>query len=183
MTEKALLSLSQGLASVKSVATEQKLTRLAQRSDKFQQGILSDLKNIGKSGNLESIVAAEKTIVKFELNEYANSKSMVSSLQTAQEELEAIEANMALVAHPQSYRHIDASHAQRKLRDTHDLPLDGARIAFRSHNARLSNYDKSKSDDHEKAIIQARQQNIRIGEKLYIARQERALGREASEQA
>ncbi|GHU06510.1 hypothetical protein AGMMS50225_01610 [Betaproteobacteria bacterium] len=179
MTERLLLSLSQGLANGKLLVDEQSLLRLARRNDGIQQGILSDLKTIGKSGNLESIIAAEKSIVKFELNEYANSKSMVSSLQTALEELEAIETNIRLVAEPEQYPHVDASHAQRKLRDTHDLPLDGARIAFRSHHARLSNYDKSKSDDHEKAIIQARQQNIRIAEKIYIERQEKALDRKA----
>ncbi|MDR3055328.1 MAG: hypothetical protein LBU53_08000 [Zoogloeaceae bacterium] len=44
------------------------------------------------------------------------------------------------------------------------------------------NYDKTKSDDHEKAIIQARRQNLTIAEKLYIERQEKALGREPVEQ-
>jgi hypothetical protein len=175
--------LSQGLASVKSIATEQTLTRLAQRSGKFQQGILSDLGNIGKSGNLEDIVAAEKLIVKFDLKEYANSKNMASSLKTAQEELEAIEINIGLVGDPKRYKEIDLSHVQHKVRDSRDLPLDGARIAFRSHNARLVNYDKTKSNDHEKSIIQARRQNIRIAENLYIERQEKALGREHGAQA
>ncbi|MDR3055768.1 MAG: hypothetical protein LBU53_10275 [Zoogloeaceae bacterium] len=55
--------------------------------------------------------------------------------------------------------------------------------AFRSYNARLVNYDKSKSDDLEKAIIQARRQNIRAAEKLYIGRQEKALGRESGTQS
>ncbi|MDR3054909.1 MAG: hypothetical protein LBU53_05840 [Zoogloeaceae bacterium] len=177
MTEVKLLSLSQGLASVKGITTEQKFTRLAQRGDKFQQGILSDLNAIGKSGNLETIVAAEKSIVQFDLKEHANSKSMASSLATAQEELEVIETNIVLVDTPQRYKEINASLGQRKLRDANDLPLDGARRAFRSHVARLVNYDKSKSDDLEKAIIQARQQNIRIAEKLYTLRQEKTLGR------
>ncbi|GHT82940.1 hypothetical protein AGMMS49543_08890 [Betaproteobacteria bacterium] len=65
-----------------------------------------------------------------------------------------------------------------KLRDSHDLPLDGARTAFRSHRTRLSNYDRSRSDDLEKSIIQARQHNLRIAEKSYIERQEHALGLE-----
>jgi hypothetical protein len=139
--------------------------------------MLSDLKDIGKSGKLESIVAAEKIVVGFDLEWHANSKSMESSLKTAREELEAIETNIGLVGDPKRYKDIDASHAQRKVRDDNDLPKDGARIAFRSHIARLKNYDKAKSDDHEKAIIQARRHNISIAEKLYIGRQEKALGR------
>jgi hypothetical protein len=179
MTDIKLLSLSQGLATVKAIATEQKLTRLTQRSDKFQQRILSDLKDIGKSDNLENIIAAEKIIVKFDSQEYANSTNMRISLTTAQKELEAIETNIGLVGNPRRYKEIDISHAQPKVRDSRDLPLDGARIAFRSHNARLINYDKTKSDDSEKAIIQARRQNIKIAERLYIERQEKTLGRES----
>jgi hypothetical protein len=108
---------------------------------------------------------------------------MASSLNTAQEELEVIETNIGLMGNPEQYKVVNASIAQRKLRDAYDLPLDDARIAFRSHNARLVNYDKTKSDDHEKAIIQARRQNIRIAESLYIERQEKALGREHGAQA
>jgi hypothetical protein len=178
MTDIKLLSLSQGLATVKAIATEQKLTRLTQRSDKFQQRILSDLKDIGKSDNLENIIAAEKIIVKFDSQEYANSTNMKSSLETAQEELKAIEMGIELTSNPKRYKEIDLSNTQRKVRDSCDLPLDGARIAFRSHNARLINYDKAKSDNSEKTIIQARRQNIKIAERLYIERQEKALGRE-----
>jgi hypothetical protein len=182
MREKLLLSLSQGLASGKVIVTEQKSTRLAQRNDEIQRSIFSDLKAIGESRSLETIVAAEKAIILFELKEYANSKSMESSLKTAKEELESIETNIGLAGDPAAYKYVDTSHAQRKARDGNGLPKDGARIAFRSHIARLRNYDKAKSDDHEKAIIRTRYQNISIAEKLYIGRQEKALGREPGEQ-
>jgi hypothetical protein len=140
----------------------------------FQQKKLARLKEIGAFGNLENIIAAEKFLVQFDLKEHANSKSMVLSLKTAQEELEVIETGIGLVDAPESYKFVDATHKQR--RDNQDLPKDGARKAFRSHIARLENYDKSKSDDHEKAIIQAKRQNIAIAEKLYIERQKKALG-------
>jgi hypothetical protein len=181
MIDEALSSLSQGLANGKLLTAEHWFTKIAQRSNKIQQGILSDLKSIGESGRLASIISAEKIIVKFDLKEYANSKNMASSLAIAQKELEAIETNIGLVCDPKRYKEIDLSHVQPKVRDSRDLPLDSARIAFRSHNARLVNYDKTKSDDHEKAIIQARLQNIRIAENLYIERQEKALGREGAQ--
>ena len=101
---------------------------------------------------------------------------MMSSLTTAQKELEAIETNIGLVGDPKRYKEINTSHVQPKVRDSSDLPLDSARIAFRSHNARLVNYDKSKSDNLEKAIIQQRQKNTRIAEKEYIGLQYKALG-------
>ncbi|MDR2365345.1 MAG: hypothetical protein LBD68_05755 [Zoogloeaceae bacterium] len=80
---------------------------MRQRSNKIQNSILSDLRNIGKSGNLEDIVVAEKVIVQFDLKEYANSASMKSSLSTAREELEAIEVGIGQVTSPRRYKEID----------------------------------------------------------------------------
>jgi hypothetical protein len=171
MTEKILLALSQRVAREKSITTELEATKLALSRSNVRQGILIDLQEIGKSKSLESIIAAERIIVETELRDYANSKSMVSSLKDALEELEAIDTHIGLVADPKKYQHIDASNAQHKMRDTHNLPKDGARLAFRSHDTRLGNYNKARSDDHEKAIVLARQQNIRIAEKLYVERQ------------
>jgi hypothetical protein len=177
MTYKILLSLAKEFAREKNLVAEHGATPIAEEISETKRRMLSNLKAIGKSGSLETIVAAEKAFVENDLKEYANSKNMASSLNTAQKELEAIEPNVGLLAEPEKYRHIDASNAQPKLRDGQDLPKDGARQAFRSHHARLSNYDKSKSDDIEKAIVHMRQQNIRAAEKLYIERQEQALGR------
>jgi hypothetical protein len=182
MTEKALSSLERRLAKDQVLTTESASARLAQRRNTNRQNMLSDLESIGKSGSLESMVAAEKTIVKFDLQWHANSKSMETSLKTARKELEAIETNIGLVGDPAKYKYVDASHVQDKVRDSNDLPKDGARIAFRSHISRLENYDKTKSDDHEKAIIRARQKNISAAEKLYIERQGKALGREPEAQ-
>jgi hypothetical protein len=60
---------------------------------------------------------------------------MATRLKTAREELEVIETNIGLVGGPKRYREINASLGQRKARDAGDVPLDGARRAFRLHNA------------------------------------------------
>ncbi|GHU05410.1 hypothetical protein FACS1894158_08130 [Betaproteobacteria bacterium] len=182
MTEDPILSLAREFSREKFLVVEQGKTHIAKSLAATRQKVLSNLQNIGKSGNLETIIVAEKSFVENDLKEYANSKNMASSLATAQKELEAMETNIGLVGDSKRYKEIDTSHVQPKVRDSHDLPLDSARIAFRSHHARLVNYDKTKSDDHEKAIIQARRQNIKTAEKLYIERQEKALGRESGEQ-
>ncbi|GHU32493.1 hypothetical protein AGMMS50256_22670 [Betaproteobacteria bacterium] len=182
MTDPVVLSLTKLATTEKIVTLEIESTELAQTRVSFRKEMLSELNRIEESRNLERIVAVEKFLVQFDLKEHANSKNMTSSLATAQKELEAIETNIGLVGNSKRYKEIDTSHVQPKVRDSHDLPLDSARIAFRSHDARLVNYDKTKSDDHEKAIIQARRQNIKTAEKLYIERQEKALGRESGEQ-
>ncbi|MDR1350574.1 MAG: hypothetical protein LBJ59_07350, partial [Zoogloeaceae bacterium] len=175
MTEKLLLSLANKSALETGLMAIHGATPVAQQLINTRNEILLDLKAIGKTGNLEKIVAAEKILVKRDLADHTNSKSMASSLNDALEELEAIQTHVEMVGDPKEYQRVNKTNAQHKMRDTRDLPLDGARHAFRSHNARLGNYDKARSDDHEKAIIQARQQNIRIAEKFYIGRQEKAL--------
>jgi hypothetical protein len=77
---------------------------------------------------------------------------------------------MTLLKDPERYKAVDLSNSQPKTRDARNLPKDGARLSFRSHNAHLENYDKTKSDEKEKAIVSARRQNLRVAEKLYIER-------------
>jgi hypothetical protein len=56
------------------------------------------------------------------------------------------------------------------------LPLDEARQAFKSHYARSSNLDKTRLSEDEKAIIEARKDNMLEAGKIYAQRQARMLG-------
>jgi hypothetical protein len=107
---------------------------------------------------------------------------MASSLKEAQKGLETIEEHIGIVGNPTEYQTVNKSDSLKKMRDSRDLPKDGARQAFRSHDTRLENLDAARLDDTEKDIIQQRQRNIRIAEKLYIERQYKALGIEPREQ-
>jgi hypothetical protein len=64
------------------------------------------------------VVAAEKIIVKFDLEWHANSKNMKSSLKTAKEELEAIETNIGLVGDQPNFscRNVGVRYAYPNLR-------------------------------------------------------------------
>jgi hypothetical protein len=182
MKGELLLSLANGSAAETDLMAEHGTTPLAGKITKTRQGMLSDLKAIGKTGNLETIIAAEKILVESDLKDHANSKSMTSSLNDALEELNAVATHVEMVSDPKEYQRVNKTNAQHKMRDTRDLPKDGARRAFRSHDTRLGNLDRGRIDNTEKAIIQQRQQNIRIAEKIYIAHQEKALGRKHEEQ-
>ncbi|MDR1350768.1 MAG: hypothetical protein LBJ59_08365 [Zoogloeaceae bacterium] len=182
MTEKLLLYLVKEIARETDLMEQHKITPIAKNLVDNRQNILSNLKAIGRSGNLETIIAAEKFLVENDIKDHANSKSMFSSLNDALEELRAVETHVEMVSDPKEYQRVNKTNAQHKMRDTRDLPKDGARHAFRSHDTRLGNLDRGRVDDHEKAIIQARRHNIRIAEKRYIERQEKTLGRELEEQ-
>ncbi|MDR2614783.1 MAG: hypothetical protein LBC91_05635, partial [Candidatus Accumulibacter sp.] len=61
----------------------------AKKLNKARGNLLAHIEEIGQSGDLSLIVAAEKAIVTDELQNHANSPGMVSSLGAALAELDA----------------------------------------------------------------------------------------------
>jgi hypothetical protein len=137
--------------------------------------LLARIREVGKRGDLPQIVATEKAIIEDELKNHANSKSMVASLNAALAELTAIESLLAIVDDRHEYSRIDQAHLLPKNREK-GLPLDEARQAFRSHHARLGNLEKARLSSDEKAIIEARKDNMLIANRHYAQRQARTLG-------
>jgi len=126
-------------------------------------------------GDLPLIVATEKTIIEGDLERYANSPMMVSSLRTALIEIAAIEKHIAIVDDPARYQAVNEAHSLPRNRRG-DLPYDEARQALASHDARLNNMDKARSEDDEKQFIAARRAAFKEAGKLYALRQARTLG-------
>lgn len=135
-------------------------------------GLIGD---IGKSGDLDLIIAAERRFLENDLAEYVTSGAMRNSLKTALKELNDAQAIFPLVKNPSVYQAIDKSHAHHKSR-IGGLPKDAARQFFNSNAARLLNMDKSRLDKEEKAIVEGRKRNMRTADKLYEALQRQALG-------
>jgi hypothetical protein len=152
----------------------------AMRLQKERANLLKHVREVGKSNDLALMVATEKAIVNGDLEHYANSKGMVSSLNAALLELAGIERLLTIVDDKQEYSWIDQAHSFPKNREK-GLPLDEARQAFKSHHARLSNLDKARLSDDEKAIIDARKSNIFQAGKLYAQRQAKTLGVDAEQ--
>jgi hypothetical protein len=110
-----------------------------------------------------------------DLERYANSKSMISSLNNALLELKAIQNLLAIVDDKRLYAHVDKAYSLPRNREK-SLPKDEAHMAFKSHYARLNNLDRSRLNDEEKEIIDARKGNIWNAGKLYAQRQAHTLG-------
>ena len=141
----------------------------------FRQTLLTDVKAISESGSAELIVAMEKALAQHDLEYYANSKTMIGSLNTALSEFAMIERQFAKVDDPAKYKATDQSFGLAKNRSK-GLPLDEARQAFKSHYARLVNLDKAPLDDLQKKLIEARKSGFHRAQQQYIARQARTLG-------
>ncbi|WP_455002574.1 hypothetical protein [Cardiobacterium hominis] len=141
-----------------------RLTSAGQSLSETRKKLLNHIREIVKTSDAPLMIATE----------LANSRAMESSLQSAINEIEVIQRHFQIILTP-DYALIDRAFSLPKNRQK-GLPIDEARQSFRSHYARLANFDKSRLDDDEKEIIDARQEMFALAKSLYIAEQEIALG-------
>lgn len=152
-----------------------KATSSAKKLAASRQRLLNHIKEVAKSGDLQDMISTEKEIITNDLERHSNSTIMEGSLKAAINEMSVIQKHLAIVDDPQKYKAVDEAHSLPKNRQR-GLPLDEARQGFKSHFARLVNMDKSRLDDDEKKIIDARKSMISTAQKLYMARQANTLG-------
>ena len=136
--------------------------------------LLHHIREITKTGDAPLMIATELAILQNDFDRYANSRAMESSLQSTINEMEVIRRHFAII-HTPAYAAVNAAFSLPKNRQK-GLPLDEARQSFRSHYARLANLDKSRLDDDEKEIIDARQEMFGVAQEIYISCQLQVLG-------
>ncbi|CAK01403.1 hypothetical protein [Bartonella tribocorum] len=133
------------------------------------------IRDVGKNGDLPLLIDTESDFIKDDLLRYANSKAMVSSLETALIEIGVVKDHIKLVSNPEKYDAINRGHSLSKHRKG-GLPYDEARKAMASHYTRLGNLDKARLTSIEKSIIDVRRENIKAMQKLYEKMQAKAIG-------
>jgi len=179
--QKDLLERLDRMLSEEEIAVETlRKTKAAHRLADIRQQLLAIIREATGSTDHPLIVAVEKAIVEGDLARYANSASMSKSLNVALNEIAAIERHLDIVDDPIRYQPVDQAHRLPKNRRA-NLPLDEARQALASHQARLDNLDKSRLDDDEKQLVEARKSALQAAGRLYIERQAKALGVTAPE--
>jgi len=163
------------LIAEKGLTDKVKQTHSAKRLAKLRSELVQYLRNVAQSNDLALMIKTERGIVEGDLDHYANSRSMINSLKTALNEIAVIQAHLNLVNTPAQYRIVNQAHALPKNRKL-GLPHDEACQALASHHARLDNLDKSRLDEPEKDLIDARKAVIAQAAKLYRQRQADTLG-------
>ena len=158
-----------------SAALEDRDTVSAARAEVRHRELAEDLLHLRSEGVIEHLLAAERAILQEELDRFADTTAMQSSLQGALEELAGAVAMLPRVRDPVMYREVDAVYMFKANR-VGGLPRDDARRFFASHSARLLNLSKARARPGEKAVISARSANIRTAERLYRSLQLEALG-------
>ncbi len=150
-------------------------TNQSKNIDRIRNRVAKSFQDAGDSNDIDSIIASEKSYHEIELEKFADSATMKSSLRQGIVNLEIIESLLECVRNPDEYKTINAAHLLPKSR-RNGLPDDDARKSFRAHATRLTNLDKSRMDKTERSILEQRRKNIRVAEKVYITMQEAALG-------
>ena len=151
-----------------------RLTSAGQSLAETRQKLLNHIREIAKTSDAPLMIATELAILQNDFDRYANSRAMESSLQSAINEMEVIRRHFAII-HTPAYATVNAAFSLPKNRQK-GLPLDEARQSFRSHYARLANLDKSRLDDDEKEIIDARQEMFGVAQEIYTGCQLQVLG-------
>jgi len=167
--------LSRLLSEEENLTEAHKKTTAYKRLRESRGELLAHVHEVARSGNLALMIETERMIVRGDLERYTNSKQMAASLNIALEEIAAIDRQLSIVDDPVRYQAVDQQHSLRKNREK-GLPLDEARQALRSHHARLNNLDKSRLNDEEKNILDARRLLVFNAKARYIERQANTLG-------
>ncbi len=148
---------------------------VSQKLHNVRSNLCDYIRNVGKNSDLPLLIDTESDFIKDDLLRYANSKAMVSSLETALIEIGVVKDHIKLVSNPEKYDAINRGHSLSKHRKG-GLPYDEARKAMASHYTRLGNLDKARLTDIEKSIIDVRRENIKAMQKLYEKMQAKAIG-------
>ena len=176
MEHSGLMSrLSRELHSEKFSSDEEAQSPLRAKTNLHRANLLDLAKETGKTGDIDLILEAEKAFLVNDLKLYGNSSEMRGSLNAAIIGVKQTEQMLELVRNPEQYEVVNRSHALQKSRKG-ALPNDEARKFFPSQITRLKNMDKSRLTAEEKKVIIARQDNLRIAQKVYIRYQRKALG-------
>ena len=170
------------IASVVDALLEERTATFEVRNQAATQVVLSAqgalrqrLFEVGDSGDIDTILDAERQILENEREYFANSAVMVTSLENALVELRAAVDVLPLVRDAEAYKAVDHNFSLPRNR-VGQLPRDQARQFFASQNSRLVNLDKSRLSEAEKRVLKSRKENIATARKLYEGLQRKALG-------
>ncbi len=150
-------------------------TLAAKNLSDIRNDLCTHIRNVGKRGDLSSLLDTERSIIKSDLFRYSNSKAMSNSLKTALTEIDVVKKHVVLVGDPVQYKVINEAYSLSKNRKA-GLPYDEARQAMASHYTRLRNLDKARLTSVEKSILDVRMNNMKVMRKLYEKMQAKALG-------
>ena len=156
-------------------ATERLMAAVPQEVLRVRQALAQALGRIAKEGTVRDGLEIERHIMQAEQERLAADSVRAGSLNAGTlEAAAALHVNDILENRPDDYRIMDEGRTLSKNR-LGDLPDDEARQFFKSHRTRLVNDKRSRHDDSEIAVLDARLALLKSTELKYIALQRQVV--------
>ena len=111
------------------------------------------LQKVGDSGDLETILLAERLVLDNERTYYADTPIMERSLDNALNEIDAALVMVNKIQDRDAYKSVTEDYFRSHKSRINGLPNDGARQFFKSHRPRIENLGKARSMGLDKAYL------------------------------
>ncbi len=133
------------------------------------------LQKVGDSGDLETILLAERLVLDNERTYYADTPIMERSLDNALNEIDAALVMVNKIQDRDAYKSVTEDYFRSHKSRINGLPNDGARQFFKPHRPRIENLGKARSIGLDKALLEVRKNNLNVASGEYIKLQKIAL--------
>ena len=133
------------------------------------------LQKVGDSGDLETILRAERLVLDNERRLYADTPIMAGSLDNALNQIVAALVMVSKIQDRDAYKSVTEDYFRSHKSRINGLPNDGARQFFKSHRTRIENLGKAQSMGLDKALLEVRKNNLNVASGEYIKSQKIVL--------
>ena len=140
-----------------------------------QRRLSQALQKVGDSGDLETILLAERLVLDNERTYYADTPIMERSLDNALNEIDAALVMVNKIQDRDADKSVTEDYFRSHKSRINGLPNDGARQFFKSHRPRIENLGKARSMGLDKALLEVRKNNLNVASGEYIKLQKIAL--------
>ena len=124
--------------------------------------------------DIHLLLDIERAFMELELEHIAHARKNISSLNAGIRQIDAAIKMLDYVRNPAVYRWAGVLYGLSEDL-VHKLPKDAAHKFFGSHSTRLGNVETGPLDESQTALMDARNDNVKLARKLYIEMQRQAL--------
>ena len=147
----------------------------------YESGIalaMATFQEAQRSGNLQTIILAEITFLRQELqfcaeNDVNSRNSLTSAIQSLRDALRSLE----VVENAAEYKIAEKTYLTDPKKRMHGFPMDAFHQACSAHQTRLRNILRAPGIEMlEKALLEQRAVNMKAAQNVYVEKQKKALG-------
>ena len=132
------------------------------------------LREVARLRDIRLLLRVERAFMELELEHIAHARKNISSLNAGIRQINAAITMLDYVGDPDEYHPVGFFYGLSEDL-VRELPKDAAHKFFGSHRTRLGNVETAPLDESQTALMDARNDNVKLARKLYIEMQRQAL--------